>query len=140
MPHVFISYLHVNKADVQRLCDDLTSNGIEVWLDRNNIQPGIRWKDAIRKGIKEGNYFIACFSSEYNEREKTYMNEELTLAIDELRKYSTERAWFIPVLLSECEIPDRSIGAGETLRDFQWVSLHDDWDTGVQRILSIVQP
>jgi hypothetical protein len=140
MPHVFISYLHENKTDVQRLCDDLTRNGVEVWLDRNNIQPGMRWKGAIRKGIKEGEYFIACFSSEYNERDKNYMNEELVLAIDELRKYSTNRVWFIPVLLSNCSIPDRNIGGGESLIDFQWISLQNDWDAGVQRILNIIQP
>ncbi len=33
------------------------------------------------------------------------MNEELVLAIDERRKYSTSRLWFIPVLLSECDVP-----------------------------------
>jgi hypothetical protein len=29
---------------------------------------------------------MACFSKEYNERDETYMNEELTIAIDKLRK------------------------------------------------------
>ncbi len=51
------------------------------------------------------------------------MNEELTVAIEELRLRPTDRAWFIPVLLDDCEVPDRSIGAGETLRTLQWIKL-----------------
>jgi hypothetical protein len=66
------------------------------------------------------------------------MNEELTLAIEELRQYPTNRAWFIPVKLSNCEIPDRNIGAGETLRDIQWVELYEDWEKGIKNILKVV--
>ena len=92
----------------------------------------MRWADAIRQAIKGGTFFLACFSREYVERSKTYMNEELTLAIDELRQRANDRAWFIPVLLSACEIPDRAIGGGETLRSFQHVKLHQDWDEGMK--------
>ena len=68
------------------------------------------------------------------------MNEELVLATEELRKYPPEREWFIPVLLSECEVPARSIGAGDTLLDINWVPLYEDWKTGIQRILSVIKP
>jgi hypothetical protein len=115
--HVFISYVQENKKKVDRLARDLEAHGVKVWLDRNDIKPGSRWKNAIRKAIKEGAFFIACFSAEYTSKKKTYMNEELSLAIEELRQYTTDREWFIPVLLSECDVPDRSIGAGQTLHD-----------------------
>ena len=68
------------------------------------------------------------------------MNEELTLAIERLRKIHHDREWFIPVLLSECDVPARSIGAGETLLDINWVALYKDWDTGIQGILSVIKP
>jgi hypothetical protein len=42
--------------------------------------------------------------------------------------------------LSDCEIPDISTGAGETLRSFHWVTLYDDWDDGIRRILTVLQP
>ena len=139
MPHVFVSYMHANEADVRRLCDSLEANSIEVWLDRDDIAPGIRWKQAIRRAIQNGSFFIACFSEEYYTRDSTHMNEELTLAIEELRKRHTDRVWFIPVLLSNCDVPDRDIGAGETLRDFQHVDLYRDWNVGIQKIISIIQ-
>ena len=118
----------------------LKASGIEVWLDREQIRPGYRWADAIREAISQGDFFIACFSKEYRERSKTYMNEELTLAIEELRQRSASQSWFIPVLLSDYQIPDRIIGAGETLRSIQWVNLYEDWDFGVKNIISVIQP
>jgi hypothetical protein len=140
MPHVFISYVRENKEIVDRLAQALRSAGVEVWLDREKIKPGHRWKDAIREAIRQGDFFIACFSKAYDDRERTFMNEELTLAIDELRSRPTARAWFIPVLLSACDVPNRQISQVETLRDIQWVELYEDWEGGLQRILSVIQP
>lgn len=139
--HVFISYVREDSEAVDRLCKDLTAVGVKVWLDRNDITPGVRWRQAIRRAIQDGAFFIACFSKEYNERSTTYMNEELTLAIDELRQRSSDRAWFIPVKLNEGKIPDRDIGAGETLQSLQRVELNDEnWSSEIKRILAVVQP
>jgi len=139
MSQVFISYVRENEAIIERLCRELRQQGIEIWRDREQIQPGQRWRQAIRQAIESGGFFLACFSTEYTERDSTYMNEELTLAIDQLRKRPTNRTWFIPVLLSNCQIPDRDIGGGETLRDLQWVALWENWSQGVRRILSAVE-
>jgi hypothetical protein len=139
MARVFISYVRENSGEVQRLYDDLQTRGIEVWLDRNDIEPGLFWDEAIRKAILQGDFFIACFSAEYNARSSTYMNEELTLAIEQLRQRPRDRAWFIPILFSG-EVPDWDIGAGKTLRSIQHVELDKNWDDGIQRILAVVQP
>jgi hypothetical protein len=82
--HVFISYVHQNRDLVDRLATELRNSGVTVWLDRNDIEPGARWRDAIEKAIHSGKFFIACFSREYSERDQTHMNEELMLAIDEI--------------------------------------------------------
>ena len=128
MKGVFISYVRENAEIVDRLYQDLKAHGIQVWLDRNDIDPGDRWEQAIRRAIQQGAFFIACFSKEYNARDRTYMNEELTLAIDVLRQRPTDQIWFIPVKLNECRIPDRDIGGGETLQVFQDVNLYEHWD------------
>lgn len=140
MSHVFISYVRDNAADVERLCAALTSSGVKVWLDRSDIKPGEHWREAIRKAIRSGDYFIACFSSEYQARRKSYMNEELKLAIEELQQSPTDRTWFIPVLFSECDVPASAIGSWETLLDINWVPLYADWEDGVRRILSVIKP
>ena len=140
MSHVFISYVRDNADIVSHLCKELHAKGIETWLDREQLSPGVRWQDAIREAIDSGAFFLACFSQEYSNRPRTYMNEELTLAIDELRKRPTSQSWFIPVLLNDCEIPDRSIGAGETLRAIQAVNLHAHWEKGIAQIHAVIQP
>jgi HEAT repeat protein len=139
VPHVFISYVRQNQDVVDRLAQELTSRGVTVWLDRNDIEPGARWQEAVKRAIESGKFFLACFSKEYNERSKTYMNEELTLAIDELRKIASDKTWFIPVLINETDIPSRRISAVEDLRDLNAVKLYENWDEGIRRILRVLQ-
>ena len=135
MPNVFISYVRQNSDQVDKLAEELRRHGVTVWKDRDEIRPGEDWHDAIRQAIKAGDYFIACFSAEYEARRRTYMNTEIGLAIDMIQEMPPGRIWFIPVLLSECEIPDRTIGGGQTLRDRHWEPLHKDWNRGVRRLL-----
>ena len=137
MSKVFISYLKEDKKPVEKLIQRLKSS-VQVWVDYERLMPGDRWSDVIRQEISEGDYFIACFSEYYHARSRTYMNEELTIAIEEMRKRTTDRPWFIPVRLSDCKIPNRTVGAGETLRSLQWVDLFKDFEEGVKRILFVV--
>lgn len=138
--HVFISYVHDNEEIVQRLCGELTRRGLEVWRDKAEIRPGHRWQNAIANAIDKGDFFLACISKEYNQKNESYMNEEITLAIERLRRQPRSRAWFIPVLMSG-EIPAWPIGAGETLRNIQWVDLNDaTWNNGINQILQVLQP
>lgn len=137
--HVFISYVRDNAELVMRLASELRRYGVEVWLDRERIAPGQRWRDSIRAAIRSGDLFLACFSREYAEREQSYMNEELTVAIEELRQKPTDRTWFVPIVLSQGYVPDRTIGAGETLRDLHWIDLDSDWNSGVAAIVQIAQ-
>jgi class 3 adenylate cyclase len=139
-PHAFVSYVREDRLAVENLCAELKRHDIAVWLDREKIHPGERWQIAIRRAIEEGAFFIACFSTSYNVRGNSYMNVELTIAIDQLRSRPTDRAWFIPILLEGGIVPDRPIGGGETLRDIQWVDLGEDWDDGVRRIVSVLRP
>lgn len=140
MQHVFISYVREDKQLVGRLCQALKSHDIEIWWDLQNLDPGVRWKSEIQKAIREGAFFIACFSKKYHGRDKTYMNEELTIAIEELRQRPTDRVWFIPVKLDDCEIPDIDIGYGGTLKDIHAAVLYEKWDVGIQCILKSVSP
>lgn len=138
MAGVFISYLREDFDRIQPIADYLRARGAEVWLDRESLLPGTRWKQQIRSAIAQGDFFVACFSAAYNARSKSYLNEELTLAIEELRLRPASRPWFIPVLLDDCDLPDRSIGAGETFADIQAIRLFDGWEEGIRRLASTI--
>jgi len=142
-PRVYVSYVKENRGKVGRLVAALEAAGADVWWDQNRAEclpPGKRWKAAIRTGIETGSFFVACFSKEWAAKGTSYMNEELIIAVECLRKMPRDRVWFIPARLSECELPDHVIGPGENLRDLQWIDLFPDWDPGVQAIVNVVLP
>ena len=139
MPSAFISYVRDNSDQVDKLAAELRRHGVTVWLDRDDILPGADWQYAIRQAIEGGDYFIACFSAEYVARPMTYMNTEIGLAVEMLQQMPVGRIWFIPVLLSDCQVPDLPIGGGRTLTHLNWEPLHRDWDRGVRRILKAMR-
>jgi hypothetical protein len=138
--HVFISDVTEDSEMVDRLQRDLEKVGITVWRDRSSLGPGDLWKASIRQAIASGAFFLACFSAASRSRSRSYMNEELTLAIEELRVRSRDFAWFLPVVLPGGEVPDWSTGAGETLRDFNYVALsHETWSAGVRKLVQVIR-
>ncbi len=140
MPRVFLSYMSENGTEAARLARALTQRGVEVWRDKDRLRPGQRWADEVRKGIQEGDFFVACFSSAYGSRDRTYMNEELVTAVDELRLRPYGKEWFIPVRLDDCAIPSLPIGFGQTLDSLQRVDLWRDFEGAVDLIMRTVLP
>jgi TIR domain len=136
--HVFVSYVREDRERVDHLANALRVAGVEVWVDRDALEPGQFWKDSIRRAIGDGAFFLACFSEAYVARDETYMNEELSLAIERLRLMRRDRAWFIPVLLDDVRIPDRPISNYERLADIHAVRLFGNWDSGISQILKVV--
>lgn len=125
-----MSYVQENREIVALLIEELRRHAVDPWWDRDSLLPGTFWQDEIRRSIRGGQFFIACFSTEYLQRDRTYMNEELAIAIEEIRLRG-DATWFIPVVLSG-EVPDRPIGDGRTLRDIQFLELTaEHWGRGV---------
>lgn len=138
--YAFVSYVREDSAAVDRLQEVLETAGIQVWRDTANLWPGQDWRERIRHAITSDSLvFIACFSTAGQARVKTYQNEELTLAIEEIRKRPVTVPWIIPVRLDNCEIPDREIGAGRTLRSIQKTDLFGAYaDTNLERLVVVV--
>ncbi|MCP4259355.1 MAG: toll/interleukin-1 receptor domain-containing protein [Planctomycetes bacterium] len=134
----FMSYVREDQDAVRLIRHELERRGIGVWQYVDRLLPGQWWKDEIRKAIRQGDFFIVCFSANYWARRRTYVNEELTVAVEELRLRSRQITWFIPILLSRCEVPDIPIGAGQTLHDLQLLDLSDDWERGIALLTQVV--
>jgi tetratricopeptide (TPR) repeat protein len=139
--HVFVSYVSEDLAAARRIAAELEEIEVEVWLDQTRLKPGMRWKDEIRRAIGDGAAFLAFFSPVSEERDRSYMREEIVLACEELRMRPRPRAWFIPLLLDGVsEAPDIPIGGGETLRDLHYVDLHGDWLAGMRQLVAVLRP
>jgi len=138
--HVFISYRRIDyDRGVKRMVESLEKNGISVWIDRESIWPGDDWQIVIKEAIRDGMYFLACFSNNYWNSTKNYMNEELQIAIDELRKMPDDQIWFIPAKLDDCKIPYFEIRQNKTLDSKQFVKLFEDFDRGIERIIRTIK-
>lgn len=133
---IFISYVREDSDCVDRLASALSAKSFDIWIDRTHLMPGMRWERTIRKAIRDGDYFVACFSPRYVSKTETYMNEELIIAVERLRLMSRSRQWFIPVKLEECEIPDYRIGPGETLDRLQYVDFSSDWEAALKILIA----
>ena len=138
--HAFISYVREDSRQVDQLQQTLEAAGVPVWRDTADLWPGADWRAKIRRAITDNALvFIACFSQASISRRKSYQNEEFALAIEEMRLRPPDDPWLIPVRLSECEIPDRDIGAGRTLTSIQRADLFGDRkDEGTARLVAAI--
>lgn len=138
--HVFISYVREDSEQVdalQRVLDDIE---IPVWRDTASLWPGDSWRDVIRRAITDDALvFVACFSRNGLARDKSYQNEELSLAVEQLRLRRPDVPWLIPVRFDDCPIPDWDIGGGRTLRSIQRADLFgDEYGIGVARLVTAI--
>lgn len=138
--HAFLSYVREDSNAVDRLQRVLEAAGVPVWRDKANLWPGEDWRARIRRAIVDDSLaFIACFSQSSAGREKSYQNEELLLAIEQLRQRKPDVPWLFPVRLDDCAIPDFDISPGRTLASIQQADVFGDrYDEGVARLVSAV--
>jgi len=54
MAHVFLSDVREDLEVVDQIAAELRRQGLEVWLDRDSIEPGTPWEAAIESAINAG--------------------------------------------------------------------------------------
>jgi hypothetical protein len=85
---------------------------------------GEDWRAKIRQAnTGDVLIFLACFSHNSLGRKVSYQNEELALAIGQMRFRCLGEPWLIPVRFDESDIPDLDIGGGRTLASIQRADL-----------------
>lgn len=138
--HVFISYIREDSIEVDRLQRLLESAGVRVWRDTADLWPGEDWRLKIRQAIRDNALvFLACFSRRGLIRRRSYQNEELILAMDQMRLRPPGEPWLIPVRFDECDIPDWQIGGGRSLAGIQRADLFGDgFDDAANRLTAAV--
>jgi TIR domain/Domain of unknown function (DUF4062) len=138
---VFVSYVREDAGRVDHLQRLLEAEGIVVWRDTSDLWPGQDWKIEIRRAIERGVAFIACFSEHTESRIASYQNEELVVAVDQMRRRPPGMVWLLPVRFTDCQLPPFDLGAGRTLDSIQRVDLFDDaaWGPTVARLATAVR-
>jgi hypothetical protein len=139
--HVFISYVREDSAEVDELQRVLDAAGVPVWRDTASLWPGEDWRARIREAItQDALAFIACFSSRSAARQTTHQNEELLLAVEQLRSRRPNDPWLIPVRFDNCDIPDLDLGLGRTISSLQCADLFGaNRNRAAERLVAAVQ-
>jgi hypothetical protein len=111
---VFLSHAHSDAEAVRALYDRLTADGVDAWLDKENLLPGQDWELEIRKAVREADVVVVCLSKGFNQR--GYRQKEVRIALDEAEMMPEGEIFIIPARLEECDTL-------ESLRKWQWVDL-----------------
>jgi hypothetical protein len=122
---VFLCHSSGDKATIRELYSRLKADGIQPWLDEEDLIPGQDWREEIEKSVETCDVVLVCLSPESITKEG-YVQHEIKVALD-VADYKPEGTIFvIPVKLRECEIPRR-------LRQWQWVNYFEE--RGYERLV-----
>jgi hypothetical protein len=115
---VFICHSAEDKIMVRDFCKRLRADGIDYWLDEENILPGQDWKHEIQEAIYKSHAVIVCLTR--NSINKIgYVQKEIKFAIDIADEHPEGSIFIIPVRFEECAVPVR-------LNRWQWVNYYDE--------------
>jgi WD40 repeat protein len=64
MTRVFISYSRTDEKFARRLATDLDRLGASIWIDVDDIPPGVNWSSAIQRGLDECDVLLLIMSPE----------------------------------------------------------------------------
>jgi SAM-dependent methyltransferase len=126
---LFLSYERKDEEAVEELYQQLKAAGYQPWMDRHDILPGQRWSDAIKKAVKESDFFLPCLSPNSVDK-RGIIQKELRYALDRLDEALDSDIYLIPVRLQDMEIP-------EVISEFQWVDLFNP--SGFERLVNAIE-
>ena len=102
---VFLCHAHSDRETVRTLWSRLKRDGVEAWLDRENLQPGQNWEREIRTAILKSDVIIICLSKGFNEQ-GGFRHKELKTALKKAEVIPEDQVFIIPARLEECDTPE----------------------------------
>jgi serine/threonine protein kinase len=76
---VFLSYSRKDSAVMQRICADLRSKGVKVWVDEESIEPGTpMWESAVANAIRGAKCLVVILSPDAEQ--SVWVGRELAMA------------------------------------------------------------
>jgi len=122
--HVFVCYSHQDSSFVDRLVQDLSSRGIEPWIDKWGIRVGDSIVERINEGIRKNDYLIIVLSRASVKSE--WVKKELNAAL--MKELNRKSVVVLPILLEECEIPP-------LIADKKYADFRQSYDAGLAELL-----
>lgn len=129
MPTLFLSYSSADKRFSDRLARNLRDSGVDIWLDRWEIQVGDSIVEKINQGIT-ANDFIAIVLSPTSV-ESPWVERELNSSLR--RQLAEKNVKILPVLYKTCPIPD-------IIADIKYADFRRSYQKGLGELLNAIFP
>ncbi len=118
--YLFFSYGHDENSEiVNRLAEDLRTDGHRVWIDTTNIRSGDDWRRKITEGITESELTMA-FASNHSVRDPGVCLDELKIAV------CVKGSQIQSVILEEGVKPPRSTRHKQDIKMSDWKKHKED--------------
>ena len=102
---VFLCHASDDKEEIRKLYQRLKTDGVQPWLDEEDLLPGQDWQAEIPKAVRRSDVVLVCLSPKATERDG-YIQNEIRSALN-IAEQSTDQIRLIPVKLE----PVRSAAA-----------------------------
>ena len=103
--NIFLIHAHSDRETVHKLYQRLVSDGLNVWLDAERLQPGQDWQNEIRNALLKCDVILVCLSRGFD-KQQGYRHEELKLALEKANFLPDDQVYIIPVRLEKCDMPE----------------------------------
>jgi nucleotide-binding universal stress UspA family protein len=122
---IFLCHSSNDKPTVRSLYRRLRRDGMEPWLDEENLDAGQEWEREILKAVRSSHIVLVCLSR--NSINKAgYVQKEIKFALDVADEQPENTIFIVPLKLEECDVPER-------LQCWHWINLFDE--TGYERLM-----
>jgi hypothetical protein len=122
---VFLCHSSGDKPAVRELYRRLCDDGVEPWLDEENLLPGQDWALEIPKAVRASDVVIICLSRAAVTK-AGYVQKEIKVALDIADEQPEGAIFLIPLKLEECDVPAR-------LQRLHWVNYYEK--SGYERLM-----
>jgi cell wall-associated NlpC family hydrolase len=110
---IFLCHSSADKEAVRSLYGRLKADGLNPWLDEEDLLPGVLWENEIPIAVRDSKYVLVCLSRSSTTK-KGFINKEIKFALDVADLQPEGAIYLIPLRLEQCDVPDR-------LAKWQWV-------------------
>jgi hypothetical protein len=133
-PLVFLSYSRKDAEKVSELRGRLKSSGVRTWIDIHDIVGG-EWRTAIKRGLRQSNFFLACLSRNTVDRGEILQYEHDS-ALEIQRDRLEGDIFLIPVRLEPCDLPEhlRHLHCFDVYEPAGWDGLKRALRTKIRRL------
>lgn len=127
MAEIFLSHSHLDQDFAVALTKGLQGHGLEVWIDRQDLQAGEAWRAVISHAIAECSAFLVVLSP--NCVASNNVVKELSIA-------ESKNRHIIPIMYQTCEIPD---AMEYQLAGLQWINFSEmGFDNALQGLVAVL--